>query len=317
MRQRRVTVFGGSGFIGRHLVRRLAADGAVVRVAVRDVERAKFLKPMGAVGQVVPFPANIRDEAAVRRAIEATDEVVNLVAILSPWGAQTFTELHVRGAARIASAAADLGVGRLVHVSAIGADPDSPAEYGRSKAAGEAAVREAFPEATIVRPSIVFGPEDAFFNRFADMTRCLPALPLIDGGRTRFQPVYVGDVAEAIFRILERAGTRGQTYELGGPKTYSFRELLELMLREIGRKRLLLSLPSSIASLQASVLELMPNPMLTRDQVRLLQRDNVVAAGTLGLADLGIEPTPVEVILPTYLDRFRSGGRFARRNVAA
>lgn len=316
MRQRRVTVFGGSGFIGRHLIRRLAADGAVVRVAVRDVERAKFLKPMGAVGQIVPFPANIRDDAAVRRAVEGAEEVVNLVAILSPWGAQTFTELHVRGAARIAAAAAECGVRRLVHVSAIGADPASPAEYGRTKAAGEAEMRQAFPDVTIVRPSIVFGPEDGFFNRFAEMARCLPSLPLIDGGRTRFQPVYVADVAEAIHRILERDETRGGLYELGGPNVYTFRELLELLLSTIGRKRLLLPLPSAIASLQASVLELLPNPVLTRDQVRLLQRDNVVADGALGLADLGIQPTPVEAIIPTYLDRFRPGGRFARRRPA-
>ncbi|MCZ6522806.1 MAG: complex I NDUFA9 subunit family protein [Alphaproteobacteria bacterium] len=303
-----ITVFGGSGFLGRHLVKRLAEGGARLRVAVRYPEAAGFLKPMGEVGQVVPLQANLRDEASVTRAVEGADAVVNLVGILYQRGRQRFRAVHVEGAARVARAAAAAGARRFVQVSAIGADADSPAEYGRTKAAGEAAVSEAFDGATSVRPSIIFGPEDDFFNRFAAMARLSPALPLIGFGHTRFQPVYVGDVAEAMARLLDDPASAGKTYELGGPRVYSFREIMALVLRETGRNRLLVPLPYPLAMLQARFLELLPVPPLTRDQVQLLKRDNVVGGDAPGLADLGVTPTAVDAILPSYLGRYRRRG---------
>jgi NADH dehydrogenase len=308
---RRVTVFGGSGFIGRHVVRRLAAQGWVVRAAVRDPVAAAFLKPMGNVGQVVPMKADLTDEAAAAAAIAGSEAVINVVGILYERGRRSFTAIHVDGATRLARLAAEAGVQHFVQVSAIGADAGAEAAYGRSKAAGEVGVRAAFPAAVIVRPSIVFGPEDRFFNRFALMARFLPALPLIGGGLTRFQPVYVGDVAEAIVRALADPAAAGRIYELGGPRVYSFKQLMALMLAEIGRRRLLLPLPWAIADLQAAVLEKLPLPLLTRDQVRMLKRDNVVAAGAPGFKELGIEPKTVESIIPTYLHMYRRGGRFA------
>jgi NADH dehydrogenase len=309
---RTATVFGGSGFIGRYVVKRLAREGWVVRAAVRLPQSALFLRTMGPLGQVTPIAANLRDERSVAAAVSGADAVVNLVGILYEKGRQTFDSVHVQGAACVARAAAAAGVERLVHVSALGADPGSSAAYARSKAAGEQAVRAAFPAATIVRPSIVFGPEDEFFNRFARMAELMPALPLIGGGRTRFQPVYVGDVASAIVAAIDRADCAGKTYELGGPRVYSFRELMELLLREIRRKRCLLNLPVGLASLQAGFLELLPVPPLTRDQIRLLAHDNVVGPGALTLADLGIQPVAPEIILPTYLDRFRPRGYYSR-----
>jgi NADH dehydrogenase len=305
-----VTIFGGSGFIGRYLVQRLARHGWIIRVAVRRPERALFLKPMGAVGQITPIAANLRHEASVAAAVAGADAVVNLVGILYERRPQSFAAIHVEGAGRAARAAHAAGVRRYVHVSALGADPASPASYGRSKAAGEAAVRAAFPEAAIARPSVVFGPEDDFFNRFAGLARYSPALPLIGGGKTRFQPVYVGDVADALARLVEDPATAGKTYELGGPGTYSFRELLEYLLREIGRRRLLLPLPFALAQLQAAFLEWLPRPPLTRDQVRLLERDNVASPNALTLADLGVQPTALELVVPSYVARYRPGGRF-------
>lgn len=308
---RLVTVFGGSGFVGRYIVRLLAQEGWRVNVAVRDAERAKFLKPMGDVGQVTPMAVSLRDKASVAAAVAGADAVVNLVGILYESGRQTFEAIHHEGARTVAEAAAKAGVGRLVQVSAIGADPASPSLYARTKAAGEAAVRAAFPAATFLRPSIVFGPEDGFFNRFAGLARVMPALPLFGGGKTRFQPVYVGDVAEAVRRVLAAPDSAGKTYELGGPTIYTFRQLIELMLKEIRRKRCLVSVPFGIARLEARFLQVLPVPPLTVDQVRLLERDNVAAIGTPGLAELGITPTPVEAVIPSYLDRFRPGGRFA------
>ena len=308
---RLVTVFGGSGFIGRYIVRLLAQDGWRVNVAVRDAERAKFLKPMGDVGQVTPMAVSLRDPASVAAAVAGADAVVNLVGILYESGRQTFEAVHHLGARTVAEAAAKAGVARLVQISAIGADPASPSLYARTKAAGEAAVRGAFPAATLLRPSLVFGPEDGFFNRFAGLARVMPALPLFGGGKTRFQPVYVGDVAEAVKRVLAEPEIAGKTYELGGPTIYTFRQLMELMLKEIRRKRCLVSIPFGIARLEARFLQVLPVPPLTVDQVRLLERDNVAAVGAPGLADLGIEPTPVEAVIPSYLNRFRPGGRFA------
>ncbi|MFN4088885.1 MAG: complex I NDUFA9 subunit family protein [Alphaproteobacteria bacterium] len=312
MFHRRVTVFGGSGFVGRYLVKRLAAEGSVVRVAVRRPAEADFLKPLGAVGQIVPVAANVRDRERVAAAVAGVDAVVNLVGILQEGGGQTFDGVQAEGARTVAEAARDAGVGRLVQMSAIGADAGSESRYARTKAAGEAAVREAFPTASIVRPSIVVGPEDDFFNRFGRMAVLSPALPLIGGGVTRFQPVVVGDVADALMAILRDPATAGQTYELGGPQVYSFRELMELLLRITGRRRCLFTLPFGLADFQARFLEKLPRAPLTRDQVKLLQRDNVVSGSLPGLTDLGIAPTAIEVILPTYLERFRRGGRFVR-----
>jgi NADH dehydrogenase len=315
MRNRRTAVLGGSGFIGRYVVKRLAARGEVVPVGCRNATEARFLRPMGDVGQVEPVSVAIDDEAVLPAFLAGSDAVVNCVGILRESGLQNFERVHHTGPARLARLARDAGVERLVHISAIGADPRSASAYARTKAAGEAAVRDAFPTATILRPSVVFGPEDQFFNRFATMALILPALPLIGGGETRFQPVYVGDVADAIIKCLDDPATAGRTYELGGPKIYTFRELLELLLREIRRKRWFVDLPFGLAELQARLMSILPNPPLTPDQVKLLKGDNIVSPGALNLASLGITPTPLEAILPTYLDRFRRG--WHKRRVAA
>lgn len=311
MRDRRVTVIGGSGFIGRYVVKRLAHEGAVIAVVSRHASEARFLQPMGDVGQIARIDASLADEPALAAALAGAQSVVNATGVLYERGSQTYEAIHHQGPARLARLAAAAGVAQMVHLSAIGADPSAPAAYARSKAAGEAAVRAAFPAATILRPSIVFGPEDDFFNRFGAMARFSPVLPLIGGGHTRFQPVYVGDVADAAVAALGTAEAAGQVYELGGPKVYTFRELMERLLAEIGRQRLLVPLPYGLASFQAWFLEFLPKPLLTRDQVKLLRRDNVVAPGALTLADLGVTPTAFDLILPTYLDRFRRAGRFA------
>lgn len=303
-----VTVFGGSGFIGSSIVREIAKTGARVRVAVRRPDEALCLKPMGDVGQIVPCAVNVRDDASVAEVVAGADAVINLVGILYERGKQTFQAVHADGAARVAKAATAAGVRRLVHLSAIGADANAEAAYARSKAAGEAQVAASFADATIVRPSLAFGPEDDFFNRFAGLARCAPALPLIGGGQTRFQPVYVGDLADAVMAILDDDSTRGKTYELGGPKVYTFAQLLQAMLAETRRTCLLLPVPFGMAKLQAMVLERFPSPLLTRDQVDLLRSDNIVADDARGFADLGITPTALEVVLPTYLDRYRRGG---------
>ena len=310
-----VTIYGGSGFIGRHAVRAFAQRGWRIRVAVRRPDLAFHLQPLGHVGQIHAVQTNLRYPDSVMRAAEGSEAVVNLVGILHEGGKQTFEAVQARGAGDVAKAAAEAGA-KLVHVSAIGADPRSPSQYARSKAAGEKAALSAVPAAVIMRPSIVFGPEDDFFNRFAAMARWLPALPLIGDGATRFQPVFVGDVAAAIVAAVEGRARPSTTYELGGPEVKTFRELLQLMLREIGRKRLFMPLPFALARLHAFFLEFLPNPPLTRDQVRLLEQDNVVskAAEREGrtLKGLGIAPTSLEAVLPTYLRRFRKAGQFSR-----
>jgi len=300
------TVFGGSGFIGRYVVKRLAAQGHIVRVAVRDPEAALFLKPMGAVGQIVPLYAPIQNEAAVHRAVDGADLVVNLVGILAERRVGDFQAIHAEGAGRVARLATATGAARLVQMSAIGADPTSPSRYASSKAAGEQAVRAAFPAATILRPSVVFGPEDALFNRFATMAQLLWVMPVI-AGATRFQPVYVGDVADAVMAGL-RADAPGATFELGGPRVLTMRELLVYVLAETGRHRPLVPVPLWLARWQAAMLERLPGKLLTRDQLLMLQHDNVVAAGAPALADLGIVPTPMDLVVPAYLRRFRPGG---------
>jgi len=312
MRNRRTAALGGSGFIGRYVVKRLAARGEVVPVGCRNAEEAKFLRTMGDVGQVEPLNVTIDDEVLLPAFLAGSGAVVNCVGILRESGSQTFERVHHIGPARIARFARDAGVERFVHISAIGADPRSPSAYARTKGAGEAALRDAFPTVTILRPSVVFGPEDQFFNRFASMAMISPVLPLIGGGKTRFQPIYVGDVADAVIKCLDDPATAGRTYELGGPKIYTFRELLELLLREIRRKRWFIDLPFGLAELQAKLMSILPNPPITSDQVELLKRDNIVSPGALTLASLGITPTPVEAIVPTYLDRFRRGGWYQR-----
>jgi uncharacterized protein YbjT (DUF2867 family) len=301
------TVFGGSGFIGRYVVKRLAAAGHVVRVAVRDPEAALFLKPMGAVGQVVPLAASVAGAAAVARAVEGADIVVNLVGILAEHRRGDFARVQAEGAKIVAAAAAAASVTRLVHVSAIGADPASPSLYASSKGQGEQAVRAAFPEATILRPSIVFGPEDQFFNRFAALAALSPVMPVI-AGATRLQPVYVGDVADAVIAALARPEAAGRIFELGGPTISTFRELLAWILAQTGRHRPLVNVPMGLARVQAAILEKLPGKLLTRDQLLLLARDNVVAPGAAGLAELGIGATPVDLVVPQYLARFRPGG---------
>ncbi len=306
--QRRIaTVFGGSGFIGRYVVRDLARSGLTVRVAVTDPGGARFLQTQGKVGQIVPLAASVADETAVARAVVGADLVVNLVGILFERKPGDFRRLHAEGAGRVARLSAAAGAERLVHVSAIGADPASPSAYGRTKAEGEAAVRAAFPSATILRPSIVFGPEDQFFNRFAGLGRVLPFMPVISGN-TRFQPVYVGDVAGAVLAAAEREDAPGRTYELAGPRSATFRELLRYIGEVTGHRRPLLDLPVGLARLQARLGEFLPNPPLTRDQLLMLGRDNVPAPDALGLAELGIQPKALEAVVPTYLTRYRRGG---------
>jgi NADH dehydrogenase len=314
MRNRLFTIFGGTGFIGRYVVGRLADRGARIRVISRSPRtRGHHLRPLGRVDQIVVESADLGSEEALRRAVAGAAGVVNLIGILHETVRRTFAEVQGALPGRIAAAAAAEGVSRLVQISAIGADRASTSAYAQSKAEGERRVREAFPDATILRPSIVIGPEDDFFNRFAALARMLPALPLIGGGRTRFQPVYVGDVAQAVVAALVRDDCRGQTYELGGPQTYTFAELMRYMLKVVGRRRLLLTVPFGVAMVQARFLELLPEPPLTRDQVELLKVDNVVSSEMPGLQALSITPTPIELIVPQYLSRYRAGpARVAR-----
>jgi uncharacterized protein YbjT (DUF2867 family) len=311
-----VTVFGGSGFLGRHVVRALARLGYRVRVAVRRPELAGFLQPLGRVGQIHAVQANLRYPASVEAAARDADVVINLVGILYERGRQKFDAVQAFGAEAVALAAANFGA-RLIHVSAIGADENAPSHYARSKATGEKLVRAAVPSAVILRPSILFGPEDDFFNKFAAIARLAPALPLIGGGHTRFQPAFAGDVASAVVAAIEGRAKDGGTYELGGPEVKSFKELMQLVLAITERRRLLVPLPFALAKMQASILQLMPKPLLTPDQVELLRNDNVVsdAAKHEGrtLEALGIAPVAMAAVVPSYLARFRKAGQFADR----
>ncbi len=305
--------------MGRYAVRALAQDGYRIRAASRRPDLAGHLQPMGDVGQIQPVQANLRFPDSVARAVEGAEAVVTAVGILAPQGAQTFKAVHVEGARTIAKAARAAGVRRLVHVSAIGASASSPSHYAQTKAAGEAAVLEEFPEAIILRPSIVFGPEDAFFNRFAAMARISPALPLIGGGRTRFQPVFVGDVGAAIAAGVKGLGKPGTVYELGGPEVLSFRDLMERTLSYVDRKRMLVSMPFWLAKVQALLTWPLPNSLrpITVDQVRLLESDTVVSADAIKegrtLAALGVAaPDSIGSIVPEYLERFRAKGQYSR-----
>ena len=300
------TVFGGSGFIGRYVVQLLAQQDYVVRVAVRDPAGARFLQTQGRVGQIVPLAASVTDPAAVVRAVEGAEVVVNLVGILFERRAGDFHRLQGEAPGAVAAAAKAAGVQHFIHLSAIGADATSPSLYARSKAEGEARVRAAFPEATILRPSVVFGPEDQFFNRFAGMAM-LPVMPVV-AGATRFQPVYVGDVAAAVAAAIADPAARGKTFELGGPRVMTMREVLRFILDTTGRRRPMVDMPMGLMRVQAGLLQRLPKPPLTQDQLLLLGRDNVVGQGVPSFSDLGIAPKSVEAVVPGYLKRFRPGG---------
>jgi NADH dehydrogenase len=306
---RLVTIFGGSGFLGRHMVRALANEGWRIRVATRRPNNALFLRPMGRVGQIQLFKANVQDDEAVRAALKGADAAINLVGVLYQSGNQRFESLHVEAAERIARAARELGVKRLLHVSALGI-AGSGARYARTKALGEERVRAEFPDATIFRPSTVFGPEDDFFNKFGWLARLSPALPLIGGGKTKFQPVFVGDVARAAVKVLGDSATASKTYELGGPEIMTLKEIMELTLKETRRHRLLIPVPFGLARIKAVALGLLPKPLLTVDQVRMLEGDAVVSDGALTFRNLGIVPEAPGGIVPSYLWRFRKHGEF-------
>jgi NADH dehydrogenase len=311
-----VTVYGGSGFLGRHVVRALAKRNYRIRVAVRRPELAGFLQPLGRVGQIHAVQTNLRHAPSVEMAARDAQVLVNLVGILFERGRQRFDAVHAYGAEQVALAANAHGA-RMVHVSAIGADANSSSVYGRSKANAEHLALAAQPSTTIMRPSILFGPEDDFFNRFAALARISPALPLVGGGLTRFQPVFVGDVASAIADAVDGKTRPGTVYELGGPDVRTFRELMQFVLTTIERKRLLVTLPFFMARAQATVLQYFPKPVLTPDQVELLRSDNVVSQAATSeartLQGLGIDPSPIEAIVPSYLWRFRKTGQFQKR----
>ncbi|MFO7476824.1 MAG: complex I NDUFA9 subunit family protein [Methyloceanibacter sp.] len=310
-----IAIYGGSGFIGRHVVRAIAKTGARMRVAVRRPELAGHLQPLGGVGQINAVQANVRFPDSLIAAADGADAVINLVGILFPTGKQTFNAVQDEGARHVAEAARAAGARALVHLSAIGADTNSPSVYARSKAAGEDAVKAAFPAATVLRPSVVFGPEDDFFNRFAKLARIAPVLPLIGGGETRFQPVFAGDVAKAVVAGLTGAADAAGAYELGGPEVLTLKEVMQRVLDYTMRRRLLLPLPFSLAKLKGAFLQLLPNPILTVDQVRLLETDNVVSERAKRdgrtLEGLRIAPVAVAAVVPDYLEQFRPRGQFS------
>jgi NADH dehydrogenase len=307
-----VTVFGGSGFVGGQVVRALAKAGHRVRVAVRNPNLAYRMRMLGDVGQIEVVQANVRNVPSVARAVDGAEAVVNLVGVLWESGRQKFQTLHVMGARTIAEQAKAAGAARLVQISALGADVNSSSKYQRTKAEGEAAVRAVFPGAVVIRPSVVFGAEDKFFNKFGQMAALFPALPLIGGGETKFQPVYVGDVAAVVAKAVSSSAAEGLTYELGGPAVYSFKALMELILRETGRNRVLAPIPFFAAGLIGKVGDLSPiAPPLTSDQVETLRTDNVADHGLPGLAEAGVVPTAVESVVPSYLYRYRKGGQYA------
>lgn len=302
-------VFGGTGFVGTQVVRELAKRDYIVKVATRVPERAYFLKPCGAVGQVVPVPCNYSDEASINEAIQGCDIVVNCIGVLFEKGSQTFQKAHVDIPAAIAKACHKNKVQGFVHISALAVERGT-SQYAKSKFEGEQAVQKAFPKATILRPSVIFGEDDEFFNMFAGMAKILPALPLIGGGETKFQPVFVGDVADAVIASFEQESAQGQIYELGGSEILSFEEIYHKLFEYTGQKPFLVPLPYGLAKFQAFFMGVLPKPPLTRDQVESLKTDNVMNEDAFTLADLDIAPTALDLILPTYLTRYRRGGRF-------
>ena len=306
-----VTLIGGSGFIGRALVEKLARAGARILVLGRNAERVKRMKPLGAVGQITALSGDATDEATLRAAITPADIVINLVGILSPSGRHNFELMHASLPAQIGQIASETGVSQLIHFSALGADMKSNSVYSRTKAEGERALLRQFKTAVILRPSVVFGPGDSFFNRFGQMAMIAPALPLIGGGTNKMQPVFVGDVADAVMTILDPNFSGDQFFELGGPKVYTFKELMELTLKAVARKRLLLPVPFAVMSLPAFFAGFLPSPPVTLDQLTLLKTDNICSAKASGFAELGIDPRAAEMIVGEYLAPFRPGGRFA------
>lgn len=310
MKKPLVTIFGGSGLLGRYAVRAFANAGWRIKVGVRHPNLAHFLPPMGTVGQILVSKVDVRDEDAVAAAVRGADVVINLVGILYPGGGQTYEDVHVEAARSIGRAAKAAGVGTLIHVSTMNIDPESESAYARSKAIGENALREEYPDATLIKPSLVFGPEDQFFNKFAGLARVLPFLPLVGGGHTKFQPVFAGDVADAIVKCASDPATRGKTYELGGPAVMSVKDMLTVILRATARSRPLISIPFWLASIQGFFLQFLPGKLLTTDQVKFLKTDNTVNAGALTLADLGIVPDSLEAVAPAYLWRFRPKGQY-------
>ncbi len=308
---RLVTIFGGSGFVGRHIVRALANEGWRIRIAVRRPHVAHFLRPMGRVGQIQLLKTNVRNDDDVAAALDGADAVINLVALIKQSGAQRFDAIHVEGSERVARLAAAAGVKRLIHFSALGASTEAPARYFRTKATGENRVQDAFGGATIVRPALVFGAEDDFFNRFAGLIRMMPLFfPLFGGGKTRFQPVFVGDVARAAATLLGDETSAGKIYELAGPEEMTLKQVLELTLRETNRKRVLIPVPLVIARIKGAFLQFVPGAPLTYDQAKMLETDTLPSGRAPGLRDLGITPTGPEAIVPSYLWRFRKRGQF-------
>jgi uncharacterized protein YbjT (DUF2867 family) len=310
-----ITLYGGSGFLGRHIVRALAKTGARMRVAVRRPELAGHLQPLGGVGQINAVQANVRFPESLRAAAEGADAIINLVGILVPRGKQSFAAINDEGARHVAQASRAAGAKTFIHVSAIGTDRNSPSAYGRTKAEGEKAVLEIDPKAIILRPSIVFGPEDDFFNRFASLARLSPMLPLIGGGKTKLQPVFVGDVAKAVVAAMTGKAKHGAPYELGGPEVLTLKDVMHRVLAYTMRKRMLVSDPFWLAKLQGALLQLLPNPPLTLDQVRMLEVDNLVSDAASGdgrtLQGLNIEPVGIEAVVPDYLVQFRPRGQFS------
>ena len=315
MQQKRVTIFGGSGFIGRYVVELLADQGAIITVAVRDIEKAKFLKPLGQVGQITPIKINARNKADMEKVVKNADIVINLIGILYNQGQQTFKNMHSNVPETLARLSTEAGVDNLLQVSAIGANKSALSEYLRTKGEGEKVIREHFPKAIIIRPSVIFGPEDKFFNLFGSLSRLLPILPLYGYGKTLFQPVYVKDVASAIVSALSNTSAIGKTYEIGGPHIYSYTDLMKIILNNTRRRCLLLPVPFQFGEMQGRIMGLFPKPLLTYDQILSLKSDNVVGLGAFNLSNLGIEPTAVETIVPTYLSRYRKGGRLGRASI--
>lgn len=303
--QHTITIIGGSGFIGSYIVKELAQTGAAIKIACRHPDRALYLKPAGRVGQIAPTYIDLTKADTITKAIEGSDYVINLVGLLFEKGKQDFASAHAKGPERLAKIAKEQGVKKFIHMSALGVGKHNKAKYTRTKAMGEKAVLAAFPEATIIRPSVVFGPEDNFFNQFAKMTAVSPFLPLIGGGTNQMQPVYVADVAKAFAAIIQKQGTEGIIYEIGGPTAYSFKALMELILTTIDKKRTLLPIPFIVAKFIAFFMEFMPTPLLTRDQVELLKTDNILDGSCPGLKELGITPTSVEAVLPAMLAYYR------------
>ena len=311
--QKTIAVIGGTGFVGRAIVEKLAATGARILILARNTERAKSLKVFGAVGQICAVAGNALNDDDLARIIEPADMVVNLIGILAPSGRQKFETLQAELPGRIGKMATMKGVKNIVHISAIGASLKSPSLYARTKAEGERALLRQFPSAVVLRPSVIFGPGDGLFARFGQMAMLAPALPLVGGGRNRMQPVYVGDVADSVVVALTGKATHGQIYQLGGPQIYSFAELMRFVLNATERRRMLVSVPFSLMAIPAFFAGLLPNPPVTSDQLKLLKTDNICAKSALGLAELGITPTAIEAIVPEYLAAFRPGGRFTYR----